>query len=65
MREVYHKYILAAFAALLAFSVGYCVGYVSSLNWVIKTATDHFGLNVTIDHAEVAQAIFRYLNHIG
>jgi hypothetical protein len=65
MKEKYHKFLLAGFAAIIAFAAGYILGFISSLNWVIKTAAEHFGFNVTIDRGELSQAIFRYMNQIG
>jgi len=65
MKEVYHKYILSAFAAIIAFFAGYCIGFVGALNWVIRTAVERFGFEVDINYTELAQAIFRYKNAIG
>ena len=65
MKEVYHKYILAAFAAVISAFAGYCLGFVSALNWVIRTAVEHFGFKVDIDYVELANAIFRYKAAIG
>lgn len=65
MREVYHKYILSAFAALIAAFAGYCIGFVNALNWVIRTAQERFGFDIVINRSELASAIFRYINHIG
>jgi len=65
MKEVYHKYILAGFAAIIAFFAGYCIGFVGALNWVIRTAVAHFGFKVDINYGELAAAIFRYKNAIG
>ena len=65
MKEKYHKYILAGFASMITGFFGYCIGFVGALNWVIRTATEHFGFKVDINYSELATAIFRYKNAIG
>ena len=65
MKEKYHKYIMAAFAGLIAFGIGFYMGMINGLNWIIRTAVNRFGLQIDINYAELAQAIFRYKNAIG
>lgn len=65
MKEWIHKWLMAIFAALIAFFAGFCIATIKTLNWVIVTGKEHFGLNITVDSAEIAGAIFRYMHQIG
>lgn len=65
MREQYHKWIIGAFAGIIAYGCGFYFGFIGGLNWVIRTAVARFGLQIDINYGELAEAIFRYKNSIG
>lgn len=52
-------------SACVMFGVGYLLGVITSTNFLLNIAKDHFGLNVSIDTGELAKAIWRYKNMIG
>ena len=65
MKEKYHKYLLAGFASIITLGAGYIWGFVSALNWVLKTAVERFGLVFNVNLGELAAAMLRYKNSIG
>jgi hypothetical protein len=65
MRDHIKNSLILILFSIIAAGVGYTLGFVRALDWVIVTAKDHFDLNFSINHYEMAQAIFRYKNMIG
>ena len=67
MKEIYHKWIMIILGSIIAFAVGYFMGFASGIRFMVTKAVDFLryeGVDFSLTAQQIAELIIKYTGWI-